>query len=191
MRDKTRFQADALKAMQAAAHEAAGAPGPEEAISAITRAEHELLGDRDAWRRPGALLEGEKDQYASGGLFLLPGGDRHVLIGPHNYGPEQTHMVFSSELGHPGVVVKTRQPLMLENTDEHKSFVKILATFRAGSVVFCPVIWKGEFHGLLACAAQARGAMSADDLEVHRGFADLAAAAWVAHGGPQFVKQFA
>src|SRR5258706_4427624 len=100
-------------------------------------------------------------------------------------------MKIGSELGHPGQVVKTKQPMLLANTDEHKSFVKILETFRAGSAVFAPLMWGTEPLGVIVCASQARNTFSEADLEVHIAFSHLAAAQWMAHAGPVYLKPVA
>jgi hypothetical protein len=190
MRDLNAFNEAARKAMSSAAAEVVAATDPEEAISAITRIENDLLGDREAWRVPGNRQEGETEQYACGAFFLFPGGNQMVMIGPQNYGPEQKHMIIGADVGHPGKVISSGCPLLLENTDDHQSFVRILATFRAGSVVYTPVVWQGKILGVTICAAQTPRAMSALDLEVHIGFGNLAAAAWMAHGGPEYLKRF-
>lgn len=114
-----------------------------------------------------------------------------MVFAPVNYGPTQRHQKIDVTLGHPGRVVATGKPMMLANTDEHQSFVKILQTFRAGSVVFAPMIWGAKTLGLIVCAAQARNTMSADDLEVHTAYANLAAALWIAHAGPALLARLA
>jgi hypothetical protein len=47
---------------------------------------------------------------------------------------------------------------MLANTSHHESFVKILQTFRAASAMQVPLLWKGDYLGVLICANAARGA---------------------------------
>ena len=87
-------------------------------------------------------------------------------------------------LGHPGLVVTRQQPLLLANTDTHPSFVQILETFRAGSAVFAPLLWGAAALGVLICSSQARQTFAEADLAVHIAFSHLAAAQWMAHGGP-------
>jgi hypothetical protein len=183
MRDVTAFHHSALKALSRAGAEANAADGPEEALWCITRTLHGFLGDRDAHLTVGNLKEGEKQQFAAGCFMVMPDRQTNILIAPVNFLPHQRHMRIPYDLGHPGHVIKTKTPMLLANTDEHRSFVKILETFRAGSPVFAPMIWKGEAIGVLICAAQARHTMSEVDLEVHVAFSHLAAAQWIAHGG--------
>ncbi len=183
MRNLAAFRHETLRALARAGAEASSASGSEEALWAITRALPELLGDREAHLKPGNLKEGETQQFACCAFVVTPDRKSQLLIAPVNFLPEQRHTLIGIELGHPGHVVKTRQPLLLANTDEHKSFVKILQTFRAGSAVFAPLLWKGDAIGVIVCAGQARYTMTEADLEAHVAFSHLAAAQWVAHGG--------
>ena len=80
------------------------------------------------------------------------------------------------------------EPMLLANTDTHKSFVKILETFRAGSAVFAPLLWQGEALGVIVCASQARNTFDESDLAVHVAFSHLAAAQWMAHDGPAYLE---
>jgi signal transduction protein with GAF and PtsI domain len=112
-----------------------------------------------------------------------------LLVAPVNFGPRQRHTKIDIGLGHPGQVLATKQPMLLTNTDEHRSFVKILETFRAGSAVFAPLLWKSEALGVIVCAAQARHTMGEPDLEAHVAFSHLAAAQWVAHGGADYLRR--
>lgn len=183
MRDLTAFYSRAYKAMAGAAEEAGAAATPENALAAFTRTARETLGHREKALEAGNLKEGEKDQYACGAFFVLEGGTEQILLAPQNYHSDQRHMVIGTDVGHPAWVVANRRPLLLTNTDHHQSFVKILRTFRGGSVVYAPVEWKGVFLGQIICAAQARNVMEEADLEVCVALANLAAAFWVAHGG--------
>lgn len=183
MRDLAAFRHAALRAYARAGAEAGGASGPEEALWAITRTLPELLGDREAHVQAGNLKPGETQQFACCAFVVTPDRASQILVAPVNFLPGQRHQKIAVDLGHPGHVVKTKQPMLLANTDEHRSFVKILETFRAGSAVFAPLLWKGEAIGVIVCAGQARYTMSEADLEVHVAFSHLAAAEWVAHGG--------
>jgi hypothetical protein len=162
----------------------------EEALSIITRACSDNLGDRKIALVPGNLKEGEKDQYACGTFFILPDRSKQILLAPQNYGADQNHMIIGTDIGHPGWVIKNRKPLLLRNTDEHESFVKILKTFRAGSVVYAPIEWKDNIIGQIICAGQARNVMDQPDLELLITLSNLAAALWVAHGGLSDVDKF-
>lgn len=185
MRDLASFYMRATEKLATVASEGSKAAGPEEALALVTAAAHAILGDRSRATEAGNLKEGEKDQYACGMFFILPGGDRQILLAPQNYGPEQNHMVIATDVGHPGWVIANRKPLILKNTDDHGSFVKILKTFRGGSVVYAPIEWNGEFLGQIICAGQARNVMDDPDLKVLVALANLAATLWVAHEGPQ------
>ena len=188
MRDLGAFRRDAVAALARAGAAASAATGPEEALLTITETLSDLLGDRDAHLVPGALKEGERQQFACCGFVVTPDRRSMLLVAPVNFAPGQRHSKIDIELGHPGHVLKTRQPMLLANTDEHRSFVKILQTFRAGSAVFAPLVWDGDAIGVIVCAAQARNTMGEADLETHVAFSHLAAAQWVAHGGADYLR---
>ena len=191
MRDIAGFHQEAIRAMARAGAEASAATGPEEALWAITRALPGLLGDRESHLQPGNLKDGEKQQFACCCFVVTPDRKSNFLVAPVNFGPTQHHMKIDIGLGHPGHVVTTMRPMLLANTDTHKSFVKILETFRAGSAVFAPLMWRGDALGVIACASQARNTFSEPDLEVHVAFSHLAAAQWTAHQGPEYLRKVA
>jgi len=187
MRDVARFHQDAIRALSEAGAEAGAAAGPEEALWVITHALPQLLGDRESHLQPGNLKDGEKQQFACCCFMVTPDRKHNLLVAPVNFAPTQRHMRIDIGLGHPGHVVKTKQPMLLANTDTHKSFVKILETFRAGSGVFAPLMWGGEALGVIICASQARNTFNETDLAVHVAFSHLAAAQWMAHAGPVYL----
>ena len=189
MRDVAAFRAEALRVLSAVGGEASKAAGPEEALWTITRALPQLLGDRESHLQPGNLKDGEKQQFACCCFVVTPDRLHNLLVAPVNFGPQQRHMKIGIDLGHPGHIVKTRQPMLLANTDTHKSFVKILETFRAGSAVFAPLLWGEDALGVVICASQARYTFDETDLEAHVAFSHLAAAQWIAHAGPAYLKQ--
>jgi GAF domain-containing protein len=191
MRDIAGFHQEAIRAMARAGAEASAATGPEEALWAITRALPGLLGDRESHLQLGNLKDGEKQQFACCCFVVTPDRRSNFLVAPVNFGPTQHHMKIDIGLGHPGHVVTTMRPMLLANTDTHKSFVKILETFRAGSAVFAPLMWRGDALGVIACASQARNTFSEPDLEVHVAFSHLAAAQWTAHQGPEYLRKVA
>lgn len=191
MRDIGGFRREAIRALARAGGEASAAAGPEDALWAVTRTLPELLGDRESHLRPGNLREGEKQQFACCCFVVTPDRRSNFLVAPVNFGPTQRHMKIDIALGHPGHVVKTKQPMLLVNTDTHRSFVKILETFRAGSAVFAPLMWRGDALGVIVCASQARNTFSEPDLEVHVAFSHLAAAQWTAHQGPEYLRRAA
>ena len=187
MRDVARFHAKALRALSEAGEAASAAAGAEEALWAITRTLPALLGDRESHLLPGNLMAGETQQFACCCFVVTPDRKYNLLVAPVNFGPTQRHMKIDLELGHPGHVVRTRQPMLLANTDTHKSFVKILETFRAGSAVFAPLMWGADALGVIICASQARNTFDESDLAVHVAFSHLAAAQWMAHAGPAWL----
>jgi len=191
MRDVAAFRREAILALRQAGAAGNAAAGPEEAIWSITETLPKLLGDRESHLRPGSLQEGETQQFACGCFVVTPDQKFNLLVAPVNFGPTQRHMKIDIALGHPGWVVKNKQPLLLANTDAHQSFVRILETFRAGSAVFAPLMWGGDALGVMVCASQARNTLDDADLEVHVTFSHLAAALWMAHRGPTYLSRLA
>lgn len=179
---------DAMRLLGETAQRGFAAENAEAAVLAVTLALSNLLGDRDAHKIPGNLKDGEMQQFACGAFFLTADKKSNVLIAPVNYHPEQVHMVVDATLGHPGWMVKNQTPLLLANTDLESSFVKILRTFRAGSVCYAPIKAGGVYYGQIICAAQGRNTMTEDDLAIHATFCDLAAALWVAKNGPDYLR---
>jgi hypothetical protein len=182
-RDPSVFRASAWDAFTSASRAAIDAPDAESALLKITGASKALLGDKDAYLRPGALKEGER-HYSISGIFLIsPSRRENVLVAEDGFPPEQHRLRIPIEHGHPGWMVKHQKPLLLANTDNHNDFKQILKTSRMGSVVFAPLFWKGEMFGQIVTASQARDTYSEADLAVQIAFGDLAAAVFVAHGG--------
>jgi hypothetical protein len=191
MRDLARFHQEAIRSLSEAGAAASAAVAPEEALWAITQTLPGLLGDREAHLQLENLTAGEHQQYACGCFMVTPDQQYHVLVAPVNFGPTQRHMKIDIALGHPGAVVASKQPLLLANTDMHKSFAKILETFRAGSAVFAPLMWGSDALGVIICASQAHHTFNEADLAVHVAFSHLAAAQWMAHTGPAYLNQLA
>jgi hypothetical protein len=177
----------ALAMIDAAGEEALNAAGPEEAIHALARRYIELLGDRTAHLKPGALKPGERQYFISGAFFVTPDKRYHMLVGSVGFPPEQQRLMVPIDGGHPGWVYANRSKLILKNTDDHQAFRQYLKTSRMGSTVFAPVFWKGEFLGQIVMAAQARHTMRDDDLAILVACSRVAAGAWVAHGGPKWL----
>lgn len=171
-----------------AAADAAIAEGPEEALWVITRMLPSLLGDRAAAINPANLPAGVAPQTACTCFMRTPDGRHHLICAPVNFQPEQYHEKVAITLGHPGVVAKTKRPLLLRDTSHHESFVKILQTFRAGSVLQVPLLWKDECIGVLICANVARNVFSEVDLQSILAFSGLTTALWMAHGGPAWLR---
>ena len=176
-----------LSMLEKAGTEALDAPGPEEAMGALARGCFDLLGDRDAHLRPGALKEGERQYFVAGAFFLTPDRESHILVGSIGFPPDQRRLMVPADGGHPGWVYTNRSKLLLENTDEHGTFRQYLKTSRMGSTIFAPIMWKGEFHGQLIMAAQARHTMRPVDLAILVAASRIAAGCWMAHGGPAWL----
>ncbi len=182
--DRARRLAEALRA-------AASAGGVEPALSAISAAALDLLGDGEAHLRPGALKPGERAFAVSGFFMLSPDGRENVLVAEHGFPPEQRRLRIPADLGHPGRVAASGAPLLLENTDDHPDFEQILKTARMGSAMYSPLVWRGRYWGQSITAAQARNTYGPDDHALHRAMAEAAAAMFMAHGGPAFVASLA
>lgn len=164
--------------------EGLAAEGAEEALEVVTSCVVDLLGDKKAHLKPGALKEGER-QYAVSGVFMISPDRRYnVLLASQNFPPEQHHVHIDINHGHPGETVRTQKPRLLGNTDEHPDYKQILKTSRMGSSYYAPLKWKGEMLGQLISGAQARNTYRPIDLEILCAFADVAAALWVTHKGP-------
>jgi GAF domain len=188
MRDVNTLRENLLLALERVAGDAAIARDAEEALWCVTRALPSLLGDTAAAARPGALPEGAMPASAATAFMVTPDRKHHVITAPVNFRPEQHHELVALTLGHPGVVAATRRGIMLADTSHHESFVKILQTFRAGSAMQVPMLWKGEYLGVLICANAARGAFAEIDFRALHTFANLAAALFIAHDGPDWLR---
>jgi hypothetical protein len=176
-----------LAMLEKAGTEALDAAGPEEAMHALARGCFDLLGDREAHLKPGALKEGERQFFVAGAFFVLPDRRYHMLVGSLGFPPEQRRLMVPIDGGHPGWVYANRSKLLLENTDEHGTFRQYLKTSRMGSTIFAPIMWQGEFHGQLIMAAQARNTMRPVDLSIIVAASRIAAGCWMAHGGPAWL----
>ncbi len=182
-RDLNAFRATAWGAFASASRAAIDAPDAESALLKITSASKALLGDKEAYLRPGSLKEGER-HYSISGIFLIsPSRRENVLVAENGFPAEQHRLRIPIEHGHPGWLVKHQKPLLLANTDDHNDFKQILKTSRMGSVVFAPMFWKGQMFGQIVTASQARNTYSEPDLDIQIAFGNLAAATFIAHGG--------
>jgi hypothetical protein len=188
MRDLDALRENLLLALERVAGDAAIAAGPEEALWCVTRTLPSLLGDATAATRPGALRDGAQPASAAAAFMVTPDRKYHLITAPVNFRPEQHHELVALALGHPGVVAATRRGIMLADTSHHESFVKILQTFRAGSAMQVPILWRGDYLGVLICANAARGTFAEIDFRAIQAFASLAAALWMAHDGPGWLR---
>jgi len=179
---------DAVLAGLAAAGAAANdAAGPEAALHALAGFCQATLGDHEAHRRPGALKDGERDYRISGCFLVTPDARWHMLVGNVGFPPEQRRLMIPIEGGHPGRVMRSGQPLLLANTDEDTQFRQYLKTSRMGSSAYAPMIWQGRFIGQIVMAAQARWTYREQDLAALVLASRLAAACWIAQGGPAWL----
>jgi hypothetical protein len=183
------MMAAGLAMLESAGAEALDAAGPEAAIQALARGCFDLLGDREAHLRPGALKPGERQYFVAGAFFVVPDRRHHMLVGSLGFPPEQQRLMVPIDGGHPGWVFAHRSKLLLENTDEHGSFRQYLKTSRMGSTIFAPIMWRGEFHGQLIMAAQARHTMRPVDLAILVAASRIAAGCWIAQGGPAWLAE--
>jgi hypothetical protein len=187
-RDVHTLQAEALVTLAEAIRAANGARDVESALSHLTAATREALGDKEAHLRPGELKAGER-QFTVSGIFLItPDRQHNLLVAEHEVPPEQHRLRIPLDLGHPGWVVQYQRPLILANTDEAPDFRQILKTSRMGSALFGPMFWRGQLLGQLITAAQARNTYGSIDLDILMGFAHVAAAVYMAHGGPEWLQ---
>jgi GAF domain-containing protein len=165
------------------------AAGPEAALLCVTRAVPALLGDPGAALRPNAFREDPPPVVRGAAACFLRTADaaHHLIAASVNFPPHQHHELVAIGLGHPGEVARHRRPLLLHDTALHPGFVKILQGFRAGSSMFAPLLWQGEYLGVMICANAARGTYAEADLAALQAFAALAAAGFVAQGGPAWL----
>lgn len=180
---------EVVAALARIASEAGAAEGPEAALWCVTRTVPALLGDPAAALRPNAFRDAPPPAVGAAAAAFLrtPDGLHHLVAAPVNFAPEQHHELVDIALGHPAEVARSRRPLLLRDTALHSGFVKILQSFRAGSSMFAPLLWKGDYLGVLICANAARCTYGEHDLIAHQAFAGLAAACFVAQGGPAWL----
>ena len=187
-RDVHALWALALARLAEATRAANASPDVESALRHLTAGTQEVLGDKEAHLRPGGLRAGER-QFTNSGIFLItPDRQFNLLVAEQGFPPEQYRLRIPIDLGHPGQVVRYQRPLVLANTDESPDFRQILKTARMGSAMFGPMCWRGQMLGQLLTAAQARHTYSALDLDLFMGFAHVAAAVYIAHGGPEWLR---
>lgn len=182
---------EVVAALARVASAASAAEGPEAALWCVTHTLPALLGDPTAAMRPNAFRDAPPPVVGTAAAAFLrtPDGLHHLVAAPVNFAPEQHHELVDITLGHPAEVARTRRPLLLRDTALHGGFVKILQSFRAGSSMFAPLLWRGEYLGVLICANAARCTYGEHDLLAHQAFAGLAAACFVAQGGPEWLVE--
>jgi hypothetical protein len=189
-RDVHALRVLALARLAEATRAANASPDVESALRHLTAGTQEVLGDKEAHLRPGGLRAGER-QFTNSGIFLItPDRQYNLLVAEQGFPPEQYLLRIAIDLGHPGQVVHKQRPVVLANTDESPDFRQILKTARMGSAMFGPMVWRGQMLGQILTAAQARHTYSALDLDIFMGFAHVAAAVYIAHGGPEWLRTF-
>lgn len=161
----------------------------EQALHRIGLTAIDCLGDKEAVNRPGGLLTGETDHALTAFFLITPARDSMVLLAESGWPPEQRRLVIDIAEGRPGWVIANRKALVLPNTEEDQVFTQIVNTRRMGSSMYAPLLWKGEPLGLVSIARQARHTFCAADIAALEAFAGLAAAAWIAHGGPALLRE--
>ncbi len=187
-RDLNGLRAAAIAGVSEALLAAGAASEAESGLMALSRATFELLGDRQAHLKPGALKDGEHQFFVSGFFLVSPDRQSHVLVAEHGFPPEQHRLAIPIALGHPGWVYDHQVPLLLANTDQHPDFEQILKTARMGSALYGPMIWRGRMIGQLVTAAQARDTFDEADLEILVLAARAATAVYLALDGPAFLN---
>ncbi|MEM8663877.1 MAG: GAF domain-containing protein [Pseudomonadota bacterium] len=170
---------DALRA-------ASAAPDLEASLRPLTELAA-TLGDPAAASRPGALRDGERDYCVAGVFVVTPDRRYNMLLASVGFPPEQRRLAIPIEWNHPGEVVRTERPIIIENTDEDERFRQFLKTSRMGSSLYHPVRAGGALVGQIVAAAQARNTYEASDLDRLGTLAGLAGALWSAHDGGAFV----
>lgn len=180
-----------MGALQQGAEASRAEREPEPAMRHLTRLAREVMGDPDSGKKPGALKPGERDFKVSGIFFAAPARDHLILFADHDFPPEQRHLRISITDSRPGYTVRTGEPVVVENTDSDAMFRQILSSARMGSAVYAPMVWQGSVLGMFNIAAQARNTHDKTDLAVAMQFANLAAATWIALGGPKHLEAVA
>ena len=190
-RDIMALRDAAWAALESATRRADDAPDVESALRHLTAATREVLGDKEAHLRPDGLKPGERQFTVSGVFLIAPDGAENLLVAEHGFPPEQHRLRIPIDLAHPGWVVEHQQPLLLANTDDDPGFRQILKTARMGSALYGPMFWRGRMLGQLVTASQARHTDGPADLEILVCLAHVAAAVYVAQGGPEFLRAIA
>ncbi len=175
-RSAEQFEHDMRKALAAAATEAA----PEAAFGHLTQLAHDALGDPDAVRRDGALLPGERNYRVAGVFAITPDRRYNMLLADRGFPPEQRRLAVPIEWNHPGEVVRTKRPILLENTDDHGEFRQFLKTSRMGSSLYHPILTPQGMVAQIVTASQVRWTYDETDLARLSLLAHVAALIWQA-----------
>jgi hypothetical protein len=158
---------------------------PEKALLAITECARASVGDPTARERPGAVNPGDPDFVISGIFFVAPTRDHMVLVVDNGFDVRLARIGINDS--RPGNTVRTGEPAFLANTDHDKLFRQIIPKGRVGSSLYLPMKWGGDVIGMFNVAAMARYTFEETDTRTGILFADLAAATWMALGGPRYL----
>ena len=116
-RDVHALRAQALARLAEATRAANDAPDVEGALRYLTAATQEVLGDKEAHRRPGGLRAGER-QFVVSCIFLVTADRQHnLLVAEHGFPPEQHRLRIPFDLGHPGWVAQHQRPALPHQLD--------------------------------------------------------------------------
>ena len=158
---------------------------PEMAIRALLKPLHNHLGDRDG---PFDLPLGVSQFFVAGAFLVTPDQDWHMLTASLGFPPEQNRLMIPIDGGHPGRVRAKGDALYLPDTDaESGSFKQYLKTARMGSAIYAPMNWQGQFLGQIVLAGRAPNSLRPNDFALMRAAAPMAAAIYVAQGGPDWL----
>ena len=166
---------------------AEAATTPEKVVREAMRCLFDRLGDREAHLRPGALNPGQHQFFVAGAFFVTPDRLHQMLVGNTGFPPEQRRLLIPIDGGHPGQVIATARPLLLEDTRQHEAFRQYLKTARMGSAIYAPLVWDGAARGLIIMAAQAGGTMRQADLDALIATAPAVTAGGLRTGGPAWL----
>lgn len=173
--------------LERAGADAAAETTPEGALRALLAPLHGGLGRRDG---PFDLPDGVAQFLVAGAFLVTPDQDWHMLTASLGFPPEQTRLMIPIDGGHPGRVRASGKALHLPDTDaEAGSFKQYLKTARMGSAIYAPMIWQGRFLGQIVLAGRARNSLGPADFAAMRAAAPLAAAVFVAQGGPDWLTR--
>jgi hypothetical protein len=170
--------ADVLDAIADVAHRLARTTEVEAGLELISEAALEVLGDAAAGERKDALRPGQRDWRVAGCFVITPDRRYNMLVGNRNFPPEQRRLMIPIAWNHPGVVVETRRPLLVADTDSDDRFRQFLKTSRMGSSIYAPVMVGDRMVGQCVAAAQARWTYEESDLDGLCALAGLAALHW-------------
>ena len=160
----------------------------ERALEHLTALAIAELGDKTAVERPGALKAGERDYRVSGVFLITPDRKYNMLIANQGFPPEQRRLSIPIAWNHPGAVVETQKPLLLENTDEHSSFRQFLRSSRMGSSIYVPMFGDDGMFGQIVVAAQVRRTYRPEDLAAMSEIAARGETLWRRFAGAEWLK---